>query len=496
MNKTISLSASDLPIHSGGGRLENTLLFRRDPVAFMQSLCGGGDLFRIPLVDKNVVVATGPRAIQQIMVDNAAALEKASLLRYLLYPILGEGLLTIRGELWRRQRRLMAPIFQPAQLAQLAGSMVACAQRDVDTWRDGAELDMLRETTRITMSVAGRTLFGAETFSEADELGAALTVAVAWAGGGLGRTLPYLQMALRGSLVELAHRLPGRASALSLALAEQLNGPLLLWGEHDRRMKAAVALLHERVQRMIDERRASGQLQEDLLGRLLSAQDEGQKAPMTDTQVRDEVLTLFLAGHETTASSLAWALYLLARHPEIYRQVRAEADALTAPPRYEDLPRLALTQRVFKETIRLYPPLPAFNRDTKTELTVCGYTLPPGTVVLICPYATHHRADLWPQPERFDPDRFTPAGEAGRSRYAYLPFSAGPRTCIGNHFALMEGALVLATLLQRADFELLGGEVKPVSLGTLRPQGGMPMRVRLRQGAARRELATSSAIHL
>ncbi len=495
MNQTISLSVRDLPFHSGGGRLKNTLLFRRDPVAFMQSLCGGGDLFRIPLVDRNVVVATGPRAIQQLLVDNAGSLEKAALLRYLLYPILGEGLLTSRGDLWRRQRRLMAPIFQPAQLAQLADSMVACAQRDVDTWRDGAQLDMLRETTRITMSVAGRTLFGAETFSEADELGAALTVAMQWVGGGLGRTLPFAQMALRGWLVELANRLPGRASTLSLALAERLNGPLLLVSERDRRMQAAVELLHERVQRMIDERRASGQLQADLLGRLLSAQDEGQKAPMTDTQVRDEALTLFLAGHETTASSLAWALYLLVRHPEIYRQVRAEADALTQAPRYEDLPRLALTQRVFKETIRLYPPLPAFNRDTTAALTVCGYTLPPGTVVIICPYATHHRPDLWPQPERFDPDRFTPAGEAGRSRYAYLPFSAGPRICIGNHFALMEGTLVLATLLQRADFELLGGEIQPVSLGTLRPQGGVPMRIRLRQAAARRELATSSAAH-
>jgi cytochrome P450 len=274
--------------------------------------------------------------------------------------------------------------------------------------------------------------------------------------------------------------LPAPLAEMTRHLAERMHGPLLLLGARDQQMKAAVQILRSRVERMIAERRASGQVQSDLLGRLLSAQDEGEKAPMTDIQVRDEVLTLFLAGHETTASSLAWALYLLVRHPAIYQQAQAEADALGHPPRSEDLPKLGLIQRVFKETIRLYPPLPAFNRDTKEEIEVCGYRLPPRTVVFICPYATHHRADLWPDPERFDPDRFTPAAEAERPRYAYLPFSLGPRVCIGNHFAQLEGTLVLATLLQRADFELLTGTIEPVALGTLRPRGGVPMRIRLR----------------
>ena len=480
MNANTHQNFSDLPLVSFGGRVANTMLFRRDPVNLMQRLSQCGDLFRIKLMDKTVVFATGPTAIQQLLVDNAGSLEKAALLRYLLYPILGEGLLSSRNELWKRQRRIMAPIFQPSQIGHFADSMVACALRNVDTWQSGAELDMLRETTRVTMSVAGKTLFGAETFSEADEIGAALTVAVAWAGRGITSPLPFVQLAVRSALIELGKRLPGRAGEVSHGLSEQMHGPLLLLRDADRQMQAAVEILHRRVQRMIDDRRASGQVQNDLLGRLLTAQDEGQKAPMTDTQVRDEVLTLFLAGHETTASSLAWALYLLARHPEIYQQVQAEVDALSHPPRYEDLPRLGLTQRVFKETIRLYPPLPLFNRDTTAEITVCGYRLPPGTVINICPYATHHRADLWPDPERFDPDRFTAEGEAGRSRYAYLPFSAGPRVCIGNHFAQMEGTLVLATWLQRAHFELLTPTIKPVSLATLRPEGSVPMRVRLR----------------
>lgn len=480
MNHTAPLTMTDLPLWPASGRLTNTLRFRRDPVAFMQLLIGGGDLFRTRLLDREVVVVTGPAALQQVLVDNAANLEKAALLRYVLYPVLGEGLLTSRGALWRQQRRVMAPIFQPAQLTHFAESMVACAERCVSTWQDGTAVDLLREATRITMSVAGKTLFGAETFSEADELGEALTTAVAWVGGNLTSPLPILQLALRDAVERVGRRLPERAARRAHALGERLQGPILLLSEDDRRMKAAVAVLHRRVQRMIEERRASGQERADLLGRLLRAQDEGTKALMSDVQVRDEVLTLFLAGHETTASSLAWALYLLARHPEIYRQAQAEADALGHPPRHEDLPCLALLGRVFKEAIRLYPPLPLFNRDAIAPIEVCGHRLPVGTVLLICPYATHHRADLWPDPERFDPDRFLPEAESGRPRYAYLPFSLGPRVCIGNHFALMEGQLVLAALLQRADFALEGGAIAPVSLATLRPQGGVPMRIRLR----------------
>ena len=172
----------------------------------------------------------------------------------------------------------------------------------------------------------------------------------------------------------------------------------------------------------------------------------------------------------------------LARGPHC--AARAEADALGRPPRHEDLPRLKLATRVFKETLRLYPPLPLFTRDARAELTVGGYRLPAGTVLIVCPYATHHRADLWPDPERFDPERFTPEAEAARPRYAYLPFSAGPRVCIGNHFALMEGALVLATLLQRADFRALrpSADVEPEVGATLRPKG-MSMRIRRRAPA-------------
>jgi cytochrome P450 len=490
MTQEASRSVDDIPRLPASGPLHHTLMLRRDPLGFMQALSGGGDVFRMRLLDKVVVVVTGAAALQQTLVEGAPSLEKSSLTRYLLWVLAGEGLFTSRGALWKRQRKLMAPIFPPAQIACFAECMVSSAARGADTWEDGGVVDVWRETTRITMSIAGMTLFGAETFSDADELGAALTASLKWIDDQKTTVIPLLQMAVKDGLTGLAERAPGRFGAIAAEIAGKLHGPVLLLRPEDREMKEAVAVLDRRVNRMIEERRAAGGgeraggVRPDLLGRLLAARDEDDGSAMSDKQVRDEVITLFLEAHETTASSVAWALHLLAHSPDVYAAARAEADALGRPPRHEDLPRLKLFTRVFKESLRLYPPLPLFTRDASAELTIAGYRIPPGTVVIICPYATHHRADLWPDPERFDPDRFTPEAEAARARYAYIPFSGGPRVCIGNHFALMEGALVLATLLQRADFEpVAGAAVEPEVGATLRPKG-MRMRVRLRPRAA------------
>jgi cytochrome P450 len=203
---------------------------------------------------------------------------------------------------------------------------------------------------------------------------------------------------------------------------------------------------------------------------------------MSDLQVRDEVVTLFIAGHETTATALAWSLYLLGKHPEAYGRARAEARSLPGAPTarvtHADLPALGYCLRVFKESMRLYPPIYFFGRQATADVTIGGYDLPRNTVVLISSYALHHRAAIWPDPERFDPSRFEPAAEEGRHRQAYLPFSAGPRTCIGNLFALMEGPIVLATILRHVDLELTSQAViEPEAYATLRPSGGVSMRV-------------------
>jgi cytochrome P450 len=291
--------------------------------------------------------------------------------------------------------------------------------------------------------------------------------------------LPY---ALQLQTVSLAYRalekvsmpLAERAEPLFEAAIEPIRWPV----RSTRRVEAALALIERRVERMIADRRAAGLDRRDLLSLLLTAHDE-DGGRMSDRQVRDEIVTLFIAGHETTASGLAWSLYLLARHPDAYARAKAEARGIAGKSAgASDLPGLAFCQRVFKEALRLYPPIYLFGRQAIADVRVGGYDLPRGTLVLICPYTLQHRPEIWPDPERFDPGRFEHAAEEARHKQAYLPFSAGPRTCIGNQFALMEGPLVLATILARVDLELATTEaVEPDLSATLRPKGGVPMRV-------------------
>jgi cytochrome P450 len=262
-------------------------------------------------------------------------------------------------------------------------------------------------------------------------------------------------------------------------LFEAAISPIRWPGEPTRRVEAALAVVERRVDRMIAERRATGTAaRRDLLSLLLAARDDAGR-PMSDKQVRDEVVTLFVAGHETTASSLAWSLYLLDRHPAARARASAEAARLAGRrATAADLPALPYCLKVFKEAMRLYPPIYFFGRQSISPVRLGAYDLPRGTVVLVSPYALHHRPEVWPDPERFDPDRFDPAAEEARHKQAFIPFSAGPRTCIGNHFALMEGPIVLATLLARADLSLLSSAaVEPDLSATLRPKGGIPMRV-------------------
>ena len=240
-------------------------------------------------------------------------------------------------------------------------------------------------------------------------------------------------------------------------------------------------------------RRAAADHAPDLLSRLLAARDD-EGGRMSDKQVRDEVLTLFVAGHETTATALAWSIHCLCNHPEIAEAVQREADALPGPPTFADLPRLPLALRVFKEALRLYPPVYFFGRQAIEPVTVDGVSLPRDTVVLIAPHALHRRPELYPDPERFDPDRFLPEREAARPKLAWLPFGAGPRVCIGNHFAMMEGQLVLAELLRHARFEAIGVDT-PDPGATLRPSSGMKMRVRLRRTARSGAVGREPAAH-
>jgi cytochrome P450 len=355
--------------------------------------------------------------------------------------------------------------------------------RAVGRLRGGERVDLSRETTRIAMGVVGKALFDSDTFDEADALGEALTDALQWTDDNAGHPALLAHMSALDLVRRASDRCPAALRPPLARLHRRLEEPFGLPGARSPKLRRAVATLQARIQQMIDERRAQGLSRDDLLTRLLGARDD-EAGAMTDQQVRDEAATLFVAGHETTATSLAWSFYLLGRHPEVRAAVQAEVDALDDDPGFHDaMTRLPLTLRVFKEAMRLYPPVILLPRRSLEAVEVGGQVLPPRTVVFVSAYGVHHNPEAWPDPERFDPDRFLPAREAERPKGAYLPFGAGPRVCIGSHFALLEGPLVLATLMRHANFETDGREVTPETFATLRPRGGVHATVRLRAAA-------------
>lgn len=459
--------------------------FRRDRLASLRMLARATEpvmRLHIPLTGIRVFVANSPDVVQEVLVEKVKHFHKSDMLRYSLYDLAGEGLFTSNGDLWRRQRRLMAPLFTPKALEGYAADMVACTVRTIDGWRDGESLSLARETTRLTMGVAGKTLFDADTFSEADEIGRALTVALEWTGWVVGRPSAFAHVLVKRAAERLASRTRGPAHDVFSSVSQRFTRPIAHLGPRGRELEAAIRFLDDHVQKMIDDRRAAGADRGDLLSRLLEARDEDDGAKMSDRQIRDEVLTLFVAGHETTATGLAWTIYLACRSPDVYAAMEREADAVPDLPTVDDLPRLDLCLRAFKEALRIYPPVYVFGRDSKEPVNIAGYDLPPPTNVFTSPWVLHHSALNFPDPERFDPDRFLPENEAKRHRYAYLPFGAGPRVCLGNHFAYMEAQLALATILKRYRFEL-EGEEEPEPHATLRPKHGVRVRVRARDRA-------------
>ncbi len=471
----------EIPMLPEGTGFGPTLEFRRDRFGFMKRLATGAPVCRLQLLDRKIALVTGAAEVQELLVENASSLAKSALQKLAGYPVIGEGLLGSSGDLWRKQRKLMAPIFTPAQIAAYGADMLACTQREMATYEDDMRLDVSKSMTRLTMSIAAKTLFGSDSCSEADDIGKALANAIRIFGKVAGSPLSPLQIAIREGLSRLGPHLPEALAGLVEKGIHQLESPVL-FGEESRALEESVAILDRYVADLIRERRQNPGATRDLLSRLLTAHDGADH--MSDKQLRDEILTLFVAGHETTALSLCWSLYLLAKHPDVYRQVQGEVDALDDEPTVKDLPRLGKVLRVFKEALRMYPPLPLYSRDTIEDIVIGGHEIPAKTPIIISPYATHHRPELWTDAERFDPDRFLPSAEASRHRYAYIPFSAGPRICIGNHFALMEATLVLTTLLRTFEFSVEPGtEVVPEIDSALRPKDGLFMQIRRRKSA-------------
>jgi cytochrome P450 len=407
-----------------------------------------GDIGTYRVGPRTVVLLNAPELAHEVLIEQADAFEKPHVLRVLARPVLGNGLLTSDNAFHRRQRRMVAPAFQHRRIAAYADVMADYAERIQQGWQPGSTVDVSREMMRLTLWIVGKTLFDADVLGEAEELGRALEVA------------------LRSFNSQLSAFVP---------LPPTWPTP------RNRRATRAIQRLDETVYRIIRERRAAGDDRGDLLSMLLQTSYEDDGSFMSDLQVHDEAMTLFLAGHETTANALAWSWYLLAKHHASYARMRQELQTVLGgrTPTYADLQLLPYTLQVLKEAMRLFPPAPAIGREATRDIDLGGHRIPAGTTVIISPYALHRRPDNFPHPERFDPDRWTPENEARLPRHAYLPFGGGPRICIGNHFAMMEGHIVLATLAQRVTFELAGRQrVVPEPLITLRPRFGIRMAVR------------------
>ncbi|HEV2659728.1 MAG TPA: cytochrome P450, partial [Ktedonobacteraceae bacterium] len=431
--------------------LGNLPAFGRNRLGLLQQLARAGDVSGMHCGPFPSIMFNRPEHIQSILVEHAYDFDKGVAIHNTFRPAIGDGIFSSEGDLHRRQRKLMAPPFQPRHIASYAETMGHYSEQIQQTWRDGSIIDINQQMTNLTMSIIGKTLFDADVFTETDELGEAVLV-----------LLEYI-----------THR-------LSVLFPAPYSWPL----PGNTRAHKAVDVLRGRIQRFIDERRAHTSERNDFLSILLQAKDEDGQ-PMSDEQLLAESLTLFSAGHETTATALTWTWYLLCRHPEIYQRVQDEVDGVLQgrTPTYADLAKLPYCLQVFKETMRLYPPAYLTSRRALRDVEIDGYHVPKDGVVLLSPYTLHRREDCFPQPERFDPERFTPEREKQLLRHAYLPFGAGPRICIGNHFAMMEGHLLLAALAQRASFHLVPGqsiEPDPIHHLTLRPGGAVNMSVKKR----------------
>jgi len=426
----------------------NLLSFRRDVLRLLLDTRERyGDVVRFRLGPAVFHLVAHPDLIRQVLQERADQYDKETRSSAKIRSMTGHGLLTTSQELWRRQRRLIQPGFRPAAIATFVERMTEATAAMLERWRPQETIDIASEMMRLTYTIVGRTLFSTDVAADAEEVEHAMEVLLA-------HTYRRLER-----LVDLPEALPTPGN---------------------RRFRAALATVDRVVYRILSARRQAGDGSEpaDLLAILLQARDEESGQGMDDRQIRNEVLTLLLAGHETTANALTWTFYLLARHPEAMERVRAEAAAVLGdrPPTSEDLAALPCTERVIRESMRLYPPIWAMERRAALADELGGYPIPAGSTVVVSPWVTHRHPAFWSDPERFDPERFTEERTAGRPTLAYLPFGAGPRFCIGGHFAMTEALVITAMVIRSWRLRLVKGHpVVPEPGITLRARHGVAL---------------------
>ncbi len=428
-----------------------TYSFTRDPLSFLTNLARTyGDLASYTMAGERLYFVNNPQWIKDILVTHNRNFTKSRGLER-TKRLLGNGLLTSEGDFHLHQRRLMQPAFHRDRIAAYGQAMVAYADQMRRDWRDGATLDLSHEMMRLTLSIAGKTLFDVDVQSRAGEVGRAMNDVM--------ESFWITMTPFAGAIEHLP------------------IGPM-------HRAKVARRRLDALIYGMIEERRTTARDRGDLLSMLILAQDEDDGSRMTDKQVRDEAMTIFLAGHETTANALTWTWYLLSQSPETEARLFAEVDRVLGGrlPTIGDLPALPLVERVVTEAMRLYPPAWVVGRRAIHPYTIGDYVAPARSIFLMSQWVVHRDARFYDQPDCFRPERWTPEFKMALPKFAYFPFGGGPRQCIGESFAWMELVLVVATIAQRWRLQLVPGHpVAPLPVVTLRTKHGMKMTARARR---------------
>lgn len=426
------------------------LEIRKDPLGTLQRVAKEfGDVVSLPVLGKNRILVNRPEYIQQLFLLQHAKLHKSTLTKQAVQPLLGDGLLTSEGDFWRQQRRLAQPAFHRARVNEYEPTMVECAIEQASKWRDGETRNIAEEMMQLTLEVAVQTLFGTSLASESQKIGNAMTFLMRH----------YLRRARTPWSVPESW--PTQANRLA---------------KRDREYMDSL------VYKIIEERKNQTQPRKDLLWLLMAAMNE-DGSRMTAKQLRDETMTLFLAGHETTALALGWNWYLLSENPAAETKLHAELDAELhgKPAGVNDLERLPYLQAAVKESLRLYPPAFILARTNISPVNIGDFEIAAGTTILASQWVTHRDARYFEQPEMFRPERWLDGLEERLAGGTYYPFGDGPRRCIGQGFALLELTLVIAAIAQKFRFKLVPGspiDVEP--LITLRPRYGIPMTIHAR----------------
>jgi cytochrome P450 len=437
-------------------------LLRRDQLGTLeQAVAEYGDVVRLvvgpPGLRRALYLVTHPDGVEQVLAGDPDGYSKNTPYYEEIAAYLGNGLLTSGGTRWRQQRRTVAPLFSHRRIASYVDVMADEAARLADRCSvvatAGKPIDVNAEMVDYTLRTVGRILFGADVEDAVPVIRA---------------TFPVLNEHVR------------RRGVSPLRLPRWLPTPAQI------RAAKAQRALYRVVDDIIDRRSGAAESGQDLISLLLAARDPETGAPMSQQEIRDQVLIFLLAGHETTSTALTFTMHLLGRHPDVQSAVQRELDEVLAgrAPRAADIVQLKLTERTVKEAIRLYPPAYGLGRLAEHEVIIAGQRIPAHSIILLSPWATHRRPDLWPEPRRFDPARFEPAAEQSRPKYAHLPFAGGLRGCIGGYFAMTEAVVAIGTLLSRFSVASESADIPLLTTITLRPAGPVRCQLDLRQPAA------------